>query len=155
MKQSYGLGVGISTVVKIFRLFCVRKSWLTYHLMLQNTRNKDIYGLRVNISMIFKILGYFQFRNGIRMTPGVMCNVFWQKYYLWVWGRDFNHSLNMLENEVDGNYSTALPQHKTKFSKSYSGQQDTRDCKCQSFTTTTKKNPIQTENKKRKIMSIF
>lgn len=53
----------------------------------------------------------------------------------------------MLENEVDGNYSTALPQQKTKFSKSYSAQQDTRDCKCQSFTTTTKKNNTNRQEK--------
>lgn len=62
----------------------------------------------------------------------------------------------MLENEVDGNYSTALPQHKTKFSKSYSGQQDTRDCKCQSFTTTTKKkNPYKQRIKRGKLCQFF
>jgi hypothetical protein len=37
-------------------------SWPTYHQMLLDTINKNIYGLGVEISMIFEILGYFLFK---------------------------------------------------------------------------------------------
>jgi hypothetical protein len=72
--------VGISTVSKIFSYFTflgvglTQGSWLTYHWMLCNTRNKNIYGLGVGISTVFKIYSYFNFL-GFGLTPGVMTNI--------------------------------------------------------------------------------
>lgn len=50
---------------------------------------------------------------------------------------------------------TTFAQHKNKFSKSYSGQQDTRDCKCQSFTTTTKKPHTNRQDKEENNVSFL
>jgi hypothetical protein len=64
--------VGISTVFAILRHFetlCVSGewnhrvwSWPIYHQISLDTRNKNMYGLGMEISMIFEILGYFLFQ---------------------------------------------------------------------------------------------
>jgi hypothetical protein len=40
--------------------------------MLLDIRNKNVYSLGVGISMVFKILSYFNFLGGIGVDPGVL-----------------------------------------------------------------------------------
>jgi hypothetical protein len=63
-----GLGVGISTVFKIFGHFLFQEDGTTtychkllYHQMFLDTRNNNMYGLGVGISTVFEILGHFLF----------------------------------------------------------------------------------------------
>jgi hypothetical protein len=70
-KNTYSLGMGISTVLKKISYFNflgggvdpmghdVYKHWI-----LLNTRNKNINGLGVGISTIFEIFSYFSFLGG-------------------------------------------------------------------------------------------
>jgi hypothetical protein len=68
-KNKYG--VGISTVFKIFDHFLYQEGqdhsvwpWHTYHQMLLDSRNKNIYGLGVGISTVFEIVGHFLYQRG-------------------------------------------------------------------------------------------
>ena len=66
-----------------------------YHWMLLNARNKNIYGLGVGISTVFKIFSYFPFK-GAGLTPGVMTYIpldapqHKEQEYIWFRGRDLN-----------------------------------------------------------------
>lgn len=74
-KNIYDLGLGISTVFKIFghSLFhrtqdfpvgSYMKPTRTYHVMPLHTRNKNKYGYRVLTATVFKIFGHFLFLGG-------------------------------------------------------------------------------------------
>ena len=76
-KNTYGLGVGILTIFKLFVHFLFEGSQdhpqgssPIYHLMPLNTWNKNIYGLGVRILTVSEIYGHFQFL-GVGMTPGL------------------------------------------------------------------------------------
>lgn len=79
-KNIYDLWLGILTVFKIFDLFLFKRghdhprvSWHSYHLMPQDTKNKNILYIwfRAGISTIFKTLRHFLF-DGVRTFPGPM-----------------------------------------------------------------------------------
>jgi hypothetical protein len=65
----YGFGVRISPAYDIFGHFLFNggrdqraQSWPTYHQMLLDTRNYNIYSLGVAVSLVFEILGPFLFK---------------------------------------------------------------------------------------------
>jgi hypothetical protein len=102
-KNIYDLGVGISTVFKIFGHYLYQRGqdhsvWSrpTYHKMLLDTRNKNIYGLGVGISMIFEILGHSLLKGGMIPLCTVMTYIssdapcHKKQGYIWLRGEDFN-----------------------------------------------------------------
>jgi hypothetical protein len=96
----YGLGVGISIFFEILGHFLFKRewdyhvrSWLTYHQMLLDTRNKNTYGLGVRISTVFQIFGHFLFKENGTTSYGHDLHVIWcskeQEYILFRVG-EFN-----------------------------------------------------------------